>query len=477
MKRTPAEFIRNFCVVAHIDHGKSTLADRMIEHTGSLSARTMQQQVLDNMDIERERGITIKARAVRMEYTAQDGQDYIYNLIDTPGHVDFNYEVSRSLAACDGAILIVDASQGVEAQTLANAYLAIDAGLEVLPVINKIDLDSARPEEVRHEIEEVIGLDASEAPLISAKEDINIDEVLEKIAQVLPPPEGDADKPLRALVFDSLYDAYLGVIAHINIREGKLSMGDEILLMHSGKEFTVTSLGTFSPTSMQPVETLYAGDVGYVAASIKSVSDTAPGDTITLAENPASEPLPGYKPVSQMVFCGMYPVDGADYPDLRDALERLQLNDAALSFEPETSTALGFGFRCGFLGLLHYEIIQERLEREFDLDIISTAPSVAYKLNMVDGTTMMLENPTNMPPPERIASIEEPVVAASIMTPKDYIGNIMELCYNYRGQYVNTEYVDEYRVNLHFDMPLNEIIYDFFDALKSSSRGYASLDY
>ncbi len=477
MKRTPPELIRNFCVVAHIDHGKSTLADRMIEHTGSLSARTMQKQVLDNMDIERERGITIKARAVRMEYTAQNGKQYIYNLIDTPGHVDFNYEVSRSLAACDGAILIVDAAQGVEAQTLANAYLAIDAGLEILPVINKIDLDSARPEEVRHEIEEVIGLDASEAPLISAKDDINIDEVLEKIAEVLPPPEGDDSKPLRALVFDSLYDAYLGVIAHINIREGKLSMGDEILLMHSGKEFTVTSLGTFSPTSMQPAQTLYAGDVGYVAASIKSVGDTAPGDTITLAADPASEPLPGYKPVNQMVFCGMYPVDGADYPDLRDALERLQLNDAALSFEPETSTALGFGFRCGFLGLLHYEIIQERLEREFDLDIISTAPSVAYKLNMVDGTTVMLENPTNMPPPDRIASIEEPVVAASIMSPKEYIGNIMELCYNYRGQYVNTEYVDEHRVSLHFDMPLNEIIYDFFDALKSCSRGYSSLDY
>ncbi|MFY9396295.1 MAG: translation elongation factor 4, partial [Saccharofermentanales bacterium] len=477
MKRTPAEFIRNFCVVAHIDHGKSTLADRMIEHTGALSARTMQQQVLDNMDIERERGITIKARAVRMEYAAKDGQRYVYNLIDTPGHVDFNYEVSRSLAACDGAILIVDAVQGVEAQTLANAYLAIDAGLEILPVINKIDLDSARPEEIRQEIEDVIGLDASEAPLISAKEDINIDEVLEKIAEVLPPPEGDDSKPLRALVFDSLYDAYLGVIAHVNIREGKLSMGDEILLMHSGKEFTVTSLGTFSPTSIQPAKTLYAGDVGYVAASIKNVSDTAPGDTITLAENPASEPLPGYKPVNQMVFCGMYPVDGADYPDLRDALERLQLNDAALSFEPETSTALGFGFRCGFLGLLHYEIIQERLEREFDLDIISTAPSVAYRLNMVDGTTMVLENPTNMPPPDRVASIEEPIVAASIMTPKEYIGNIMELCYNYRGQYVNTEYVDDNRVNLHFDMPLNEIIYDFFDALKSCSRGYASLDY
>ncbi len=477
MKRVLRKNIRNFCVIAHIDHGKSTLADRLIEHTGAISSREKLDQLLDNMDIERERGITIKARAVRMEYTAKDGEQYVYNLIDTPGHVDFNYEVSRSLAACDGAILIVDASQGVEAQTLANAYLAIDAGLEVLPVVNKIDLNSARPEEVRHEIEEVIGIDASYAPLISAKNDINIDEVLEKIAEYLPSPEGDTEKPLRALIFDSIYDAYLGVITHVNVREGKLSLGDEILMMHSKKRFTVTSLGTFSPTAMEGKEALYAGDVGFVTASIKNVRDTAPGDTITLAENPAEEPLPGYHPVRQMVFCGMYPVDGADYPDLRDALERLQLNDAALSFEPETSTALGFGFRCGFLGLLHYEIIQERLEREFDLDLISTAPSVAYRLNLVDGEQMMLENPTNMPNPERIQSIEEPIVSASIMTPKDYIGNVMELCHNYRGVYVNTEYVDENRVNLHYDMPLNEIIYDFFDALKSNSKGYASLDY
>ena len=353
MKRVPADHIRNFCVIAHIDHGKSTLADRLIERTGALLARDKKDQVLDNMDIERERGITIKARAVRMDYTAQNGEHYIYNLIDTPGHVDFNYEVSRSLSACDGAILIVDASQGVEAQTLANAYLAIDAGLEVLPVINKIDLTSARPEEVRHEIEEVIGLDASNAPLISAKNDVNIEEVLELVAKLLPPPEGDDTKPLRALVFDSIYDAYLGVITHVNVREGKLSLGDEILMMHSGKEFTVTSIGTFSPMALEPRETLFAGDVGYVAASIKNVRDTAPGDTITLAEFPAAQPLAGYKPVRQMVFCGMYPVDGADYHDLRDALERLQLNDAALSFEPETSSALGFGFRCGFLGLLH----------------------------------------------------------------------------------------------------------------------------
>ncbi len=477
MQTIPSDHIRNFCVIAHIDHGKSTLADRLIEHTGALSSRARLDQVLDDMDIERERGITIKARAVRMEYQAKDGQRYIYNLIDTPGHVDFNYEVSRSLSACDGAILIVDASQGVEAQTLANAYLAIDAGLEVLPVINKIDLPAARPEEVRHEIEEVIGLDASHAPLISAKTDTNIDQVLEAVKDYLPAPTGDKNKPLQALIFDSLYDAFLGVITHVNIREGQVSRGDEILMMHSQKQFTVTSLGTFSPTAMEPRETLYAGDVGYITASIKNVRDTAPGDTITLADNPASEPLPGYQPVRQMVFCGMYPVDGADYPDLRDALERLQLNDAALSFEPETSTALGFGFRCGFLGLLHYEIIQERLEREFDLDLISTAPSVAYRLNMVDGSQMMLENPTNMPKIEQISSIEEPIVSASIMLPKEYIGNVMELCHNYRGVYVNTQYVDEYRVNLHYDMPLNEIIYDFFDALKSNSKGYASLDY
>lgn len=477
MTAAPLDHIRNFCVIAHIDHGKSTLADRLIEHTGALSARSKIDQVLDNMDIERERGITIKARAVRMEYRAADGNRYIYNLIDTPGHVDFNYEVSRSLAACDGAILIVDASQGVEAQTLANAYLAVDAGLEVLPVINKIDLPAARPEEVRQEIEEVIGIDASHAPLISAKNDINIDQVLEAVKDYLPPPSGDPDQPLKALVFDSLYDAYLGVIAYINVREGQVAVGDEILLMHSKKQFIVTSLGTLSPTSMEAREKLSAGDVGYLTASIKNVRDTAPGDTITLARDPATTPLPGYQPVRQMVFCGMYPVDGADYSDLRDALERLQLNDAALSFEPETSTALGFGFRCGFLGLLHYEIIQERLEREFDLDLISTAPSVAYRLNMIDGSQIMLENPTNMPKTEQITSIEEPVVAASIMTPREYIGNVMELCHNYRGVYVNTEYIDENRVNLHYDMPLNEIIYDFFDALKSNSKGYASLDY
>ncbi|NLB27871.1 MAG: elongation factor 4 [Clostridiaceae bacterium] len=477
MERPPSDHIRNFCVIAHIDHGKSTLADRLIEHTSAVSVRSRLDQVLDNMDIERERGITIKARAVRMEYEARDGGRYIYNLIDTPGHVDFHYEVSRSLAACDGAILIVDASQGVEAQTLANAYLAIDAGLEVLPVINKIDLPAARPEEVRQEIEDVIGIDASHAPLISAKNDVNIDQVLEAIKYYLPPPAGDETKPLRALIFDSLYDAYLGVITHVNVREGQVSRGDEILMMHSKKQFIVASLGTFSPTSMEPGESLRAGDVGYITASIKNVRDTAPGDTITRADDPALEPLPGYQPVRQMVFCGMYPVDGADYPDLRDALERLQLNDAALSFEPETSTALGFGFRCGFLGLLHYEIIQERLEREFDLDLISTAPSVAYRLNMVDGSQTTLENPTNMPKPEQIASIEEPVVAASIMLPKEYIGNVMELCHNYRGVYVNTQYVDENRVNLHYDMPLNEIIYDFFDALKSNSKGYASLDY
>ena len=477
MERPPSDHIRNFCVIAHIDHGKSTLADRLIEHTSAVSVRSRLDQVLDNMDIERERGITIKARAVRMEYEARDGGRYIYNLIDTPGHVDFHYEVSRSLAACDGAILIVDASQGVEAQTLANAYLAIDAGLEVLPVINKIDLPAARPEEVRQEIEDVIGIDASHAPLISAKNDVNIDQVLEAIKDYLPPPAGDETKPLRALIFDSLYDAYLGVITHVNVREGQVSRGDEILMMHSKKQFIVASLGTFSPTSMEPGESLRAGDVGYITASIKNVRDTAPGDTITRADDPALEPLPGYQPVRQMVFCGMYPVDGADYPDLRDALERLQLNDAALSFEPETSTALGFGFRCGFLGLLHYEIIQERLEREFDLDLISTAPSVAYRLNMIDGSQISLENPTNMPKPEQIASIEEPVVAASIMLPKEYIGNVMELCHNYRGVYVNTQYVDENRVNLHYDMPLNEIIYDFFDALKSNSKGYASLDY
>lgn len=478
MRAIPTSHIRNFCIIAHIDHGKSTLADRLIEHTGALTSREMQSQVLDNMDLERERGITIKAQAVRMLYKAKNGEMYVYNLIDTPGHVDFNYEVSRSLAACDGAILVVDASQGVEAQTLANAYLAIDADLEILPVINKIDLDSARPDEVRLEIEDVIGLDASEAPLISAKNDINIDDVLEAVATHLPSPaNADEEKPLRALIFDSEYDSYRGVIAHVNIREGKVSAGDSIYMMHTGKDFVVTEVGTFLPDAYVPTETLYAGDVGYVTASIKNVRDTAVGDTITLLENKAAEPLPGYKPVRNMVFCGMYPVDGADYPNLRDALEKLQLNDAALTFEPETSAALGFGFRCGFLGLLHYEIIQERLEREFGLNLISTAPSVVYRLNLTSGEQIRLDNPTNMPPVEEIESIEEPMVSVSIMTPTEFIGNIMELCHERRGIYVNTEYLDAERVNLHFDMPLNEIIYDFFDALKSRSRGYASLDY
>ena len=469
--------IRNFCIIAHIDHGKSTLADRLIEQTGVLTAREMQSQVLDNMDIERERGITIKAQAVRMVYIAQDGQTYILNLIDTPGHVDFNYEVSRSLAACDGALLVVDAAQGIEAQTLANAYLAIDANLEVMPVINKIDLPSAQPEEVRKEIEDIIGLDASYAPLISAKTNINITEVLEKIVQYLPAPQGDEDAPLRALIFDSKYDTYKGVIVNVNIKEGKVRSGDRILVMNTGKEFTITELGYFRPGAFTPCQELMAGDVGYIIANIKNVRDSTVGDTITLSTRPAEQALPGYKPVQQMVFCGLYPVDGADYPDLRDALEKLQLNDAALSFEPETSAALGFGFRCGFLGLLHYEIIQERLEREFLLDLISTAPSVVYRLKLNNGQTIMLDNPTNMPEVNEIDEMEEPIVAATIMTPKEYVGNIMELCQERRGTYKDMQYIDSVRVMLHYDMPLNEIIYDFFDALKSRTRGYASLDY
>jgi GTP-binding protein LepA len=469
--------IRNFCIVAHIDHGKSTLADRIIERTGLLTAREMQDQVLDNMDIERERGITIKAQAVRMAYRATDGQTYTLNLIDTPGHVDFNYEVSRSLAACDGALLVVDAAQGIEAQTLANVYLAIDANLEVLPVINKIDLPSAQPEVVRHEIEEVIGLDASYAPLISAKNNINIDDVLEKIIRYLPCPKGDENAPLRALIFDSKYDTYKGVVVHVNVKEGSVKLGDRILIMNTGKDFTVTELGYFRPGDFQPCDELLAGDVGYIVASIKNVRDTAVGDTVTQLGNPADIPLPGYRPVHQMVYCGFYPVDGAKFPDLRDALEKLQLNDAALSFEPETSAALGFGFRCGFLGLLHYEIVQERLEREFLLDLISTAPSVVYRVFTKDGGEITLDNPTNMPDPNDIDYLEEPVVSAMIMTPKEYVGNIMDLCQDRRGLYHNMEYLDANRVMLHYDMPLNEIIYDFFDALKSRTRGYASLDY
>ena len=469
--------IRNFCIIAHIDHGKSTLADRMIELTGLLTLREMQDQVLDNMDIERERGITIKAQAVRLTYISDSGQIYILNLIDTPGHVDFNYEVSRTLAACDGAVLVVDAAQGIEAQTLANVYLALDANLEILPVINKIDLPSAQPDVVKQEIEEVIGLDASYAPQISAKNNVNIRDVLEKIVQYLPAPAGDEDAPLRALIFDSKYDTYKGVIVHVNVREGSVKQGDRILMMNTGKDFVVTELGYFRPGGFQPCEVLRAGDVGYLVASIKNVRDTAVGDTVTLLERPAEVPLHGYKPVHQMVYCGFYPVDGADYPDLRDALEKLQLNDAALSFEPETSAALGFGFRCGFLGLLHYEIVQERLEREFLLDLISTAPSVVYKVLKRDGSSILLDNPTNMPDINDIESMEEPVVKATIMTPKEFVGSIMELCQERRGIYVNMDYLDVNRVMMHYIMPLNEIIYDFFDALKSRTRGYASLDY
>lgn len=469
--------IRNFCIIAHIDHGKSTLADRLIERTGVLTRREMQEQVLDNMDIERERGITIKAQATRMYYDAKDGETYLFNLIDTPGHVDFNYEVSRSLAACDGAVLVVDAAQGIEAQTLANVFLALDANLEILPVINKIDLPSAQPEHVQKEIEDVIGLDASYAPHISAKVGLNIDDVLEGIVKYLPPPKGDEKAPLKALIFDSKYDTYKGVIIHVRIVEGQVALGDRIRMMHTGKEYTVVEIGIFHPGEFVPTERLLAGEVGYICASIKNVADTAPGDTVTLVNNPSPEPLPGYKKIQQMVYCGVYPTDGAKYPDLRDALEKLQLNDAALSFEPETSVALGFGFRCGFLGLLHYEVVQERLEREFNLDLITTAPSVVYKVFTVNGEELRMDNPTNLPEPTMIDWIEEPMVKCTIMTPKEYVGNIMELCQDRRGTYINMEYMDDIRVMLHYRMPLNEIIYDFFDALKSRTRGYASLDY
>ncbi|NJP40511.1 elongation factor 4 [Oscillospiraceae bacterium HV4-5-C5C] len=469
--------IRNFSIVAHIDHGKSTLADRLIQDTGVLSEREMQAQVLDNMDIERERGITIKAQAVRMLYQADDGQAYEFNLIDTPGHVDFNYEVSRSLAACDGAILVVDAAQGVEAQTLANAYLAIDAGLEVLPVINKVDLPSAQPEVVRQEIEDAVGLDASMAPLISAKTGLNIHEVLEGIVRYLPAPQGDEAKPLQALIFDSKYDTYRGVIVHVRLFNGRVAPEDEILMMHTGKQFTVTEVGYFRPGKLIQADCLRAGEVGYIVASIKNVRDTEVGDTVTLARRPASSPCAGYKKVNQMVYCGLYPADSARYPDLRDALERLQLNDAALSFEPETSVALGFGFRCGFLGLLHYEIVQERLEREFNLDLISTAPSVVYHVYKTDGSSFHLDNPTNLPDVSEIERIEEPLVQLTIISPKEYVGNIMDLCQERRGTYLDMTYLDDKRVDITYEIPLNEIIYDFFDALKSRTRGYASMDY
>ena len=469
--------IRNFCIIAHIDHGKSTLADRILEKTYTVAARDMEEQLLDNMDIERERGITIKARAVRLNYRAKDGQEYCFNLIDTPGHVDFNYEVSRSLAACEGAILVVDASQGIEAQTLANTYLALEHDLELVPVINKIDLPSADPERVSAEVEKVIGIPAMDAPRISAKMGINIEEVLERIVTDIPAPEGDPAAPLQALIFDSYYDAYKGVIIYIRVKEGTVRIGDKIRLMATGAEFTVVETGYMNATNHINTGVLEAGEVGYIAASIKSIGDTQVGDTVTNAENPCGEPLPGYRKVNPMVFSGIYPADGAKYGDLRDALEKLQLNDASLSFEPETSTALGFGFRCGFLGLLHMEIIQERLEREYNLDLITTAPSVVYKVNLTDGQTVMVDNPCNFPDPALIASAEEPMVKADILTPSDYVGNIMELCQERRGTFKNMEYLDDSRVDLHYELPLNEIVYDFFDALKSRTKGYASFDY
>ncbi|MGN0660103.1 MAG: translation elongation factor 4 [Oscillospiraceae bacterium] len=471
------ENIRNFCIIAHIDHGKSTLADRILEKTRAVALRDMEEQLLDNMDIERERGITIKARAVRLSYTANDGEEYIFNLIDTPGHVDFNYEVSRSLAACEGAVLIVDASQGIEAQTLANTYLAIEHDLEVLPVINKIDLPSARPEEVREEIENIIGIDASRAPCISAKNGLNIEDVLEYIVTDVPAPEGNPDGKLRALIFDSYYDQYKGVVVYIRVKEGTLRAGTKIRMMATGAEFQVVEVGYMGATEMVPCSELRAGEVGYVAASIKNIADTRVGDTVTNAADPASEPLPGYRKVNPMVYCGIYPVDGAKYGDLRDALEKLQLNDASLSFEAETSIALGFGFRCGFLGLLHMEIIQERLEREYNLDLITTAPSVIYRITLTNGEVLYIDNPTNYPDPSNIQLAEEPVVKASILAPSEYVGAIMELCQERRGAFHEMTYIDKTRVDMSYDLPLNEIIYDFFDALKSRTRGYASFDY
>lgn len=469
--------IRNFCIIAHIDHGKSTLADRIIEMTGLLTDREMQAQVLDNMDLERERGITIKSQAVRIIYKAKDGEEYIFNLIDTPGHVDFNYEVSRSLAACDGAILVVDAAQGIEAQTLANVYLALDHDLDVFPVINKIDLPSAEPDRVKEEIEDVIGLEAHDAPLISAKNGINIDEVLEQVVAKIPAPQGDPDKPLRALIFDSVYDSYKGVIVFCRIMDGVVKKGTMMKMMATGAQAEVVETGYFGAGQFIPCEELSAGMVGYITASIKNVKDTKVGDTVTDADNPCAEPLPGYKEVTPMVYCGMYPADGAKYPDLRDALEKLQLNDASLHYEPETSLALGFGFRCGFLGLLHLEIIEERLEREYNLDLVTTAPSVIYKVYKTNGEVMELTNPSNLPDPSEIEYMEEPMVKAEIMVTKDYVGSIMELCQERRGRYISMEYMEETRALIHYELPLNEIIYDFFDALKSRSRGYASFDY
>lgn len=477
MEKIEQSHIRNFCIIAHIDHGKSTLADRIIEKTGLLTSREMQAQVLDNMELERERGITIKAQTVRIVYKAQNGEEYVFNLIDTPGHVDFNYEVSRSLAACEGAILIVDAAQGIEAQTLANCYLAIDHNLEILPVINKIDLPSAEPERVKAEIEDVIGLDASEAPLISAKMGTNIEQVLEQVITNIPAPSGDEDKPFKALIFDSLYDAYKGVIIFCRIFDGSARKGDEILMMATGAKADIVETGIFGAGQFIPTEELSAGMVGYITASLKNVQDTRVGDTVTLAKNPCAEALPGYKKVQPMVYCGIYPADGAKYPDLRDALEKLQLNDAALQFEAETSIALGFGFRCGFLGLLHLEIIQERIEREYSLDIVTTAPSVIYHVYKTNGEMVEVTNPSNLPDPSEIEHMEEPVVSAEIMVTKEFVGTIMTLCQERRGVYIGMEYMEESRALLKYELPLNEIIYDFFDALKSRSRGYASLDY
>ncbi len=469
--------IRNFSIIAHIDHGKSTLADRLIEMTGVLSKREMESQVLDNMEIEKERGITIKSQAVRMIYKAKDGQEYILNLIDTPGHVDFNYEVSRSLAACDGAVLVVDSSQGVEAQTLANVYLAIDNNLEILPVLNKIDLPNARPEEVKKEIEDIIGIPAEDAPCISAKSGLNVEEVLERIVTDLPAPNGDEDAKTKCLIFDSYYDNYKGALAYVRVVDGTVKIGDEIKLMATNKSFTVAEVGYFTPGSYMPTEEIKAGEVGYIAASIKTLSDIHVGDTVTLKNNPVEEPLKGYKKVTPMVYCGLYPIDGSEYENLKMALEKLKLNDASLEYEQETSAALGFGFRCGFLGLLHLEIIEERLDREFNLGLITTAPSVIYKVHKTDGEVLEIYNPTDLPTPQEISFLEEPYVTASIFTPKDYVGNVMDICQRRRGIYIDMKYLDQNRVTLVYEMPLNEIIYDFFDNLKSKTKGYASFDY
>ncbi|TCU71708.1 translation elongation factor 4 [Tissierella praeacuta] len=476
MQRIKQENIRNFSIIAHIDHGKSTLADRLIERTGMLTSREMQNQVLDNMDLERERGITIKLKAVRLVYNAKDGEEYILNLIDTPGHVDFNYEVSRSLAACEGAILVIDATQGIEAQTLANVYLALDQDLEILPVINKIDLPSARPDEVKKEVEDIIGIDCEEAPLISAKEGLNIEDVLESIVKNVPAPKGDPKAPLKALIFDSYYDSYKGVVCYIRVFEGTIKPGMNIKMMSTGKTYEVVEVGVNTSKHIS-LDKLEPGEVGFVTASIKNVKDARVGDTITDDDNPTEKALPGYKKVIPMVYCGIYPAEGEDFNTVREALEKLQVNDAALDFEPETSAALGFGFRCGFLGLLHMEIIQERLEREFDLNIITTAPSVIYKVTKTTGEVLHIQNPSNLPPTTEIEYMEEPIVTANIMTPTDYVGTIMELCQNKRGTFLNMEYLEEKRVVLHYELPLNEVIYDFFDALKSKTRGYASLDY